>query len=138
LVINSGSNIKSADYCLNIAKATIEEAATKFQCKVQSFVSDNEKKMILMKKRLSELYSDEKFISYSCLTLFEFSWWRNFQNKKLKIRDLTTNILEVQKYFRNHHCLGAWLKNCKGSYKSQLPDETRWNCQLKCLFVIDD
>ncbi|KYQ49757.1 hypothetical protein ALC60_11159 [Trachymyrmex zeteki] len=130
--INSGSNIKSADYCLNIAKAAIDEAATKFQCKVQSFVSDNEKKMVLMRKRLSELYSDEKFISYGCA-----SHYLNLVGEEIfkikNIRDLTANILEVQKYFRNHHCPGAWLKNYKGSCKPQLPGETRWNNQLKCL-----
>lgn len=46
------------------------------------------------------------------------------------IRDLTINILEIQKYFRNHHRAGAWLKNYEESCK---PDETRWNSQLKYL-----
>lgn len=64
--IDSGSNIKSADYCLQMAKAAIEEAATKFNCKVQSFVSDYEKKMVLMRKNLSELYKEKKFVSYGC------------------------------------------------------------------------
>lgn len=55
LAIDSGSNIKSADYCLKVAKTATEEAVTKFNCKVKSFVSDNEKKIVLMRKKLSEL-----------------------------------------------------------------------------------
>lgn len=35
--IDSGCNIKSADYCLEEAKAAIEEATTKFNCKIRSF-----------------------------------------------------------------------------------------------------
>jgi len=130
--IDSGCNVKSADYCLKVAKEAIEEAATKFNCKVRSFVSDNEKKMVLMRKKLSELYNDEKFISYGCA-----SHYLNLVGEEIfkvkNIRDLITNIIEIQKYFRNHHCAGAWLKNCEGSCKPQLPGETRWNSQLKCL-----
>lgn len=130
--IDSGCNVKSADYCLKLAKAAIEEAATKFNCKVRSFVSDNEKKMVLMRKKLSELYNNEKFVSYGCA-----SHYLNLVGEEIfkmkNIKDLTANILEVQKYFRNHHCAGAWLKNCEGSCKPQLPGETRWNSQQKCL-----
>jgi len=130
--IDSGCNVKSADYCLKVAKKAIEEAATKFNCKVRSFVSDNEKKMVLMRKKLSELYNDEKFISYGCA-----SHYLNLVGEEIfkvkNIRDLITNIIEIQKYFRNRHCAGAWLKNCEGSCKPQLPGETRWNSQLKCL-----
>jgi len=132
LTIDSGCNVKSADYCLKVAKEAIEEAATKFNCKVRSFVSDNEKKMVLVRKKLSELYNDEKFISYGCA-----SHYLNLVGEEIfkvkNIRDLITNIIEIQKYFRNHHCAGAWLKNCEGSCKPQLPGETRWNSQLKCL-----
>jgi len=130
--IDSGCNVKSADYCLKVAKEAIEEAATKFNCKVRSFVSNNEKKMVLIRKKLSELYNDEKFISYGCA-----SHYLNLVGEEIfkvkNIRDLITNIIEIQKYFRNHHCAGAWLKNCEGSCKPQLPGETRWNSQLKCL-----
>jgi len=130
--IDSGCNVKSADYCLKVVKEAIEEAATKFNCKVRSFVSDNEKKMVLMRKKLSELYNDDKFISYSCA-----SHYLNLVGEEIfkvkNIRDLITNIIEIQKYFRNRHCAGAWLKNCEGSCKPQLPGETRWNSQLKCL-----
>lgn len=126
LAIDSGSNVKFADYCLKVAKTAIEEAVTKFNCKVKSFVSDNEKKIVLMRKKLSELCNDEKFISYGCA-----SHYLNLVGKEIfkmkNIRDLTINILEIQKYFRNHHRAGAWLKNYEESCK---PSETRWNSQL--------
>jgi len=57
--------------------------------------------MILTRKKLTELYNDENFI-----TLFEFNWYRHFQNEK-SIRDLKSNVLKVQKYFRYHHCSGV-------------------------------
>ncbi|CAL1672875.1 unnamed protein product [Lasius platythorax] len=131
-VIDFGSNKKSADYCLQLAKEAIKKAATKFNCKVQSFVSDNEKKMVLMRTKLSELYNDEKFILYGCA-----SHYLNLVGEEIvkikNIKGLVTNILEIQKYFRNHHCAGAWLRNCKRSCKPQLPGDTRWNSHVKCL-----
>jgi len=44
--------------------------------------------MILTRKKLTELYNDENFI-----TLFEFNWYRHFQNEK-SIRDLKSNVLK--------------------------------------------
>lgn len=64
--IDSGCNVKSADYCLKMAKVAIDEAVTKFNCKVQSCISDNEQKMALMRKKWSKLHNDKKFISYGC------------------------------------------------------------------------
>lgn len=96
--IDSGSNKKSADYCLQLAKEAIEKAATKFNCKVQSFVSDNEKKMVLMRTKLSELYNDEKFISYGCA-----SHYLNLVGEeifKIKKHQRLSN-----KYFRNSEVL---------------------------------
>jgi len=43
------------------------------------------------------------------------------------------HIVEVQKYFRNHHKPCAWLTECLDSRKPQLPSETRWKSQLTCL-----
>lgn len=42
--IDSGSNIKSTDYCLKLANAAIEEAATKFDCKVREENGPDKKK----------------------------------------------------------------------------------------------
>lgn len=43
------------------------------------------------------------------------------------------HVVEVQKYFRNHHQPSAWLCECDGSLKPQLPGDTRWNSQQTCI-----
>lgn len=42
-------------------------------------------------------------------------------------------VVEVNKYFRNHHVPGALLAEIPESVKPQLPAETRWNSQLTCI-----
>ena len=48
---NPGSQKKTADYCFNLLKESIESAEDKYKVKVVGFVSDNESKM----KRLREV-----------------------------------------------------------------------------------
>jgi hypothetical protein len=43
------------------------------------------------------------------------------------------HVVEINKYFRNHHTLSALLNACLGSTRPQLPGETRWISQLTCL-----
>ena len=42
-------------------------------------------------------------------------------------------IVEINKYFRNHHAAGSLLDEKQGSVKPQLPGDTRWNSQLDCI-----
>ena len=41
-------------------------------------------------------------------------------------------IVEVQRYFRNHHQSSGWLTE-KNGVKPQLPNSTRWNSQNDCI-----
>ena len=46
---------------------------------------------------------------------------------------MINQIVEINKYFRNHHIPGALLSEMSGSVKPQLPCDTRWNSQLHCI-----
>lgn len=128
--VDTETNKKTAEYCLKLAKEAKKEAYLKFGCEVKSFVSDNEKKMQVMRKKLQEDLEDKEFISYGCA-----SHYLNLTGQDIteKVSALTKHIVEVQKYFRNHHQPGAYLKEYPDSVKPQIPGETRWNSQIICL-----
>ncbi|KAJ8892614.1 hypothetical protein PR048_005195 [Dryococelus australis] len=41
------------------------------------------------------------------------------------VTQVVKHVIEIQKYFQNHHRPAAWLKEAENSCKSQLPGETR-------------
>ena len=43
------------------------------------------------------------------------------------------HIVEINKYFRNHHIPSALLNSCQGTVRPQLPGDTRWKSQLTCI-----
>ncbi|KAK2152368.1 hypothetical protein LSH36_330g03026 [Paralvinella palmiformis] len=59
--------------------------------------------------------------------------WLNLLGQDLTTQSVMKHIVEVQKYFRNHHKPCAWPTECLDSRKSQLLGETRWKSQLTCL-----
>lgn len=128
--VDTTTNKKTADYCLQLAVKAKEEAESLFNCKVRSFVSDNEAKMCKMRKDLEKEYQEEYFISYGCA-----SHYINLAGQEIskKTTDVFKHVVEVQKYFRNHHKPAALLKSYQGSVKPQIPCETRWNSQKNCL-----
>lgn len=68
------------------------------------------------------------FITYGC-----GAHWLNLLGEDITPTSVLKHVMEVQKYFRNHHAPGSWLKECDGHVLPQLPGNTRWNCQLTCL-----
>ena len=48
-------------------------------------------------------------------------------------------IIDLSKYFRNHHTPGALLSEFsdQGAIKPQLPGATRWNSQLECIKTLN-
>jgi len=70
----------------------------KYGCKVRSIVTDNEKKMGKMKRMLQE--DDDQLIVYGCS-----SHWLNLLGQQVTPSQIMKHIVEVQKYFRNHHHL---------------------------------
>ena len=89
-------------------------------------LSQNAKNMDKMRRELEE--EDENPTPYGCLS----------HVLKLLGHDLTPgpimkHIVEINKFFRNHHVPSAWLKGQLGSTRPQLPSETHWKGQLICL-----
>ena len=124
--IDTGTNKKTAAYCTAIAQDSMKEASEQFQCKVTGVVTDNEKKMVAMKQNLVE--SDPELTVYGCS-----AHWLNLLGQDVTPPQIINQVVEVNKYFRNHHIPGALLDEIPESVKPQLPAETRWNSQLTCI-----
>jgi len=56
----------------------------------------------------------------------------NLVEKEVSPRTVLSKVVEVQKYFRNHHLPQAWLRE-KGGLSPQIPNDTRWNSQEACI-----
>ena len=65
--------------------------------------------------------------------------WLNLLGQDVTPSKVIEQIIQVNKYFRNHHVPGALLAEHKGNVKPQLPCETRWNSSLSCIesFIIN-
>jgi hypothetical protein len=125
---DTGSHKKTATYCAMLAEQAISDAATKFGCTVRGVVTDNEKKMEVMRRELKEANPD--LVVYGCS-----SHLLNLLGDDLTPTEITKQVVEVKKYFRNHHRASALLGeySSRGAVKPQLIGATRWNSQLKCM-----
>lgn len=124
--VETGTNKKTAEYCAELAKDAMNEALEKFGCRVIAVTTDNEKKMQKMKELLCSEF--DNLIVYGCA-----SHWMNLLGQDVTPSQVVNQIVEINKYFRNHHAAGALLGEQKGSVKPQLPGDTRWNSQLDCI-----
>ena len=61
------------------------------------------------------------------------SHWLNLLGQDIIPSQISAQVIEINKYFRNHHIPSALLSEVKGSVKPQLPNDTRWNSQYKCM-----
>ena len=122
---DNGSAKKTAEYCKDQCSATMAEIEQKYACKVRSIVTDNEKKLEKMKTLLQQ--DDDQLIVYGCS-----SHWLNLLGQELTTPQIMKHVVEVQKYFRNHHQPSGWLKEVSEAVKPQIPGDTRWNSQLTC------
>lgn len=121
---DTGSNKKTASYCASLAEQAMSLAETKFKCKVRGVVTDNEKKMEVMRKELQE--NNDSLHVYGCS-----SHLLNLLGDELSPNQITSQVVEVNKYFRNHHRASALLSEytSQGAVKPQLIGATRWNSQ---------
>lgn len=124
-VEDSGSKKKTAEYLTEKCRSIITNVQNKFQCKIKSVVSDNAKNMEKMRQALED---KDKVITYGCS-----AHWLNLLGEDITPSTIIKHVIEVQKYFRNHHAPAAWLKECNDHAKPQLPCNTRWNSQIACL-----
>ena len=124
--IDTGSLSKTAENCKQICKDAMDLTKEKFGCNVRSVCTDNAKNMEKMRAALEQ--EDSGLITYGCA-----SHWLNLLGHDLTKSNVMKQIVEVQKYFRNHHKPNAWLEEQINSVKPQIPGDTRWNSNLDCL-----
>lgn len=103
----TGDNTKTAEYCQQLAEECIIETKTKFNCKIKSFVSDNENKMKKMRNNLEMAHSEENFVSYGCASHYLNLAGQDITSKS-SVNTVLKQIVEVQKYFRNHYQPGLF------------------------------
>lgn len=123
---DTGTMTKSADNCKNLVLESKALAKNMYNCNVSKLVTDNAKNMEKMREDLKE--QDPDLIAYGC-----GSHVANLLGQDITPPNIMKHVVEVQKYFRNHHLPAAWLKETPGAHKPQLPGETRWNSQFDCL-----
>jgi len=124
--IDAGANKKTASYCTSLAKEAITTVENDFQCTVTSVVTDNEKKMEVMRNNLRE--DNPSLTVYGCS-----AHWLNLLGQDITPSAIMGQVVEVNKYFRSHHTPGALLSAIPGSVKPQLPADTRWNSQMTAI-----
>ena len=117
--IDVGDVTKDAEYCADLAKKSMESSEEKYGCKVIGFVSDNENKMLRVRSILEE-WRGKTFIAYGCS-----AHYLNLVQAEATPPQVKGQLVEVQKFFRNHQRPAAQLK-IKGGKSPQLPNETRW------------
>ena len=106
---------------------------------VVAFCSDSENKMVSARNKLKDRIDQRRevteqgtsegrnLIVYGCA-----AHYINLVEKEVSPRTVLSHIVEVQKYFRNHHQPQGWLRE-KGGLKPQIPNDTRWNSQNACV-----
>ena len=124
--VETGTNKKTTQYCTSVALDSIKDAKESYECNITGEVTDNEKKMRVMKSNLKD--SDPESTVYGCS-----SHWLNLIGQEVTPTQVISQIVEINKYFRNHHIPGALLDEMNGSVKPQLPCGTRWNSQHHCI-----
>ena len=93
---DTGAMTKSADNCKNLATDSINTAKDKFDCTVTAVVTDNAKNMEKMRDGLKK--DDSSLLVYGCS-----AHWMNLLMQDITPTSVTKHVVEIQKYFRNHH-----------------------------------
>ena len=129
--VDTGANKKTASFCAELFQLAISEAEAKFDCRTIGVVTDNEKKMESMRRKLCEV--DNSLITYKGCS----SHLLNLLGQDVTPQQVINPIVDVSKYFRNHHTPGALLSQFseQGAVKPQIPEVTRWNSQLECIRI---
>ena len=115
---DTGTTHKTAEAGKAMFEDSKSHAETIYRCKIWSFVTDNAKNMDKMRRELEE--EDENLIPYGCL-----SHVINLLGQDLTPAPTMKHIVEINKFFRNHHVPSAWLKGQLGSTRPQLPSAGR-------------
>jgi hypothetical protein len=122
----TGAQKKTAAYCAEAAETAMLEVKDRYNCEVDSIVTDNENKMVAMKRIMKERHPE--LAAYGCS-----AHWANLLGQDLTPSAVLSQVLEINKFFRNHHTPESLLGAVEGSVKPQLTCATRWNSQFECL-----
>ena len=122
----TGATSKTGENLKEMCKETISKACDTYRCTVKNIVTDNAKNMDKMRKLLLE--EDSDLLVYGCN-----AHWLILLGQDITPSSVVKHIADVHKYFKNHHQPSAWLGECSGSVKPQIPGDTRWNSQLTCM-----
>ena len=122
--VGTGTMPKTANKCKDLLKQSIAKAEDNYGFKVRTVVTDNAKNMERIGEALKE--EDPDLVTYGCL-----AHWLNLLGQDITPADVMEHVVDINKYFRNHHIPGALL----GAYEGipQLPGDTQWKSQLSCL-----
>ena len=116
--VDVGDVTKDAEFCAELAKQSILSAEARYGCTVVGFVSDNEAKMVKVRKILQEWRGPE-FMVYGCSAHYV-----NLLESSATPLTIKSRLMEIQKFFRNHQKPAAMLKKMGGKIP-QLCNETR-------------
>ena len=94
----------TADYLQEVAESAVVSTEQPFGCKVGSFLIENASNMVKMRQQLAE-DSDADIISYGCS-----AHYLNLLAKNVEISGVKEHIVQIVKYFQNHHIPAAWYK----------------------------
>lgn len=129
-VEDTGATKKTGEFLSRKCSDIIQTVRKKYDCQIKSIVTDNAKNMEKMRRELELKYESENscLITYGC-----GAHWANLLGEDITPSTIIKHVVEVHKYFRNHHVPAACLKECSEYVSPQLPGSTRWNSQLTCL-----
>jgi len=126
--LDGGSAKKTADYCFQMAKQSIERAEKDYNTCVIGFVCDNEAKMKSVRRSLQEWRP--QLLMFGCS-----AHYLNLVETVATPQQIMGPIVKINRFFREHHQPSGWLKE-KDGMMPQLPNNTRWTSQRAALHTV--
>lgn len=128
--IDSSGTQHSSENLLKMMEEAIKKTEVDFNCQIKSFVTDSAANMVKMRRDLQER-CNSNIISYGCsahcCNLLAQDFGKMNNNPKVK-----EHIMQILKYFKNHHLPKAWYEAANGS-AIVLPIDVRWNSTCEAL-----
>lgn len=102
-------------------KNSIRHVEATYECKVKIVVTDNAKNMEQMRKAIEET----DIVTFGCL-----AHWLNLLGVDITAQQVIKHVVEINKYFRNHHMPGVWLSSRLGlsnhNFQGILAGKVNW------------
>lgn len=123
--IDTAGKPHNSTYLKEVTQEAISNIEQRYNCTVGSLVTDNAANMNKMREELGEIRPE--IIQYGCS-----AHQLNLLAKDLEITGIQQHIVQIVKYFRNHHLPSAWYK-AAGGKKLPMVCEVRWNSVVDTL-----